>query len=459
MTKPIRFSVWHQPSRYHHGYWEVFVDVNENFGVEKVSFHEPDSLRGTLHFDSAPSRVHKQDGSLISRFSSTSIEDGDVIIKISDNSRSFCEICYVLEAGGAGKSNRVKIQDILVRRKNWNSLLSTPDLPSKHTFGVELELSDSNGVSRSTVAQAIQNRTGQTVKVVRSYSEAHDPVPTWKLVHDGSIVCNRSSPYCSKFELVSPILQGESGLNRCNDILRALRASSQTSIQVNKSMGFHVHVSVAGFSLDKLKKLCMNFVKYESAMDMFMPSSRWTGGSVSADYCKSNKEAIRNPSGTIAKLNGGRHKAIAACSNPTQLCNLMNPGRDRYYKLNFQNLLTCRQPTVEFRQHSATANADKVMAWVRFCVTFVRNSALKPTPSYLQNNLEAEAVLDHLFEDLIQCNTLENFYRDRAEALEVQQLSANMNGLSLRQQNDRPCCSGCARGHACASSNHSRQWH
>ena len=163
--------------------------------------------------------------------------------------------------------------------------------------------------------------------------------------------------HCSKFELVSPILRGESGLRACEKVLGAPKTSSQTSISVNHTMGFLVHIGAEETSLADLKKVCQNFVKYEDAMDLFMPPSRQTGSREGNRYfqsCKAN--ILSSPDGSPATSNASRHRAIAACNSVVELCNLMNP-TGRYYKMNMQNLVTRRQPTLEFRQHSATANA------------------------------------------------------------------------------------------------------
>ena len=71
--------------------------------------------------------------------------------------------------------------------------------------------------------------------------------------------------------------------------------------------------------------------------------------------------------------------------------------QSRYYKLNLQNLVTGRQPTIEFRQHSATFEYNKVRAWISFCVWLVWNSARLRTPS----SFSATTTLQDQFQALI----------------------------------------------------------
>ena len=63
---------------------------------------------------------------------------------------------------------------------------------------------------------------------------------------------------CNKFELVSNILEGGKGAARIHNVTKAL---GRARIQVNKSMGFHVHVDVLGYSIEQLIKICQNFMK------------------------------------------------------------------------------------------------------------------------------------------------------------------------------------------------------
>lgn len=130
-----------------------------------------------------------------------------------------------------------------------------------------------------------------------------------------------------------------------------------------------------------------------------------------------------------------RHLALANCQNIQDLSNLINPD-GRYYKLNLQNLVTGRQPTLEFRQHSATINYQKVAGWVRFCTLFVQNSAKYKAPTPFKQGRTVDFGMDALFQYVIKDRALRNFYKGRLEEL-------------AHEEDDDACCSGCAHGSAC----------
>jgi hypothetical protein len=94
----------------------------------------------------------------------------------------------------------------------------------------------------------------------------------------------------------------------------------------------------------------------------------------------------------------------------------MNPTflRQRYHKLNLQNLATGRQPTIEFRQHHSTKDEVEILAWVRFCILFVVNAATIPPFDSLSHVDYAtryeRATFNRLFENIIKCPSLEEYY-------------------------------------------------
>ena len=288
---------------------KVLVLKGKHTSIERVEIHADDSLR------SSPLSVCSghETGTWSAEYGATykAKSECSLVVRIV-NRDNFTTEAKLLLKPWANSLKDYPDQFMRAPQRQVGRKTVVP-LPKKITFGIELELSDENGTSRSTIAKAIEKKVYVGVEVVREYRNAHKQHSDWKLVHDGSIVCGRNAPNCKKFELVSPILRGEQDLETCYKVLKTLTNSSKTSIAVNRSMGFHVHVSVAGLPLQDLKKICLNFVKFEDAMDSFMAPSRRTGGSASDAFCKSCKTWITNPGGTIAALNGGRHRAIVDC--------------------------------------------------------------------------------------------------------------------------------------------------
>jgi hypothetical protein len=86
-----------------------------------------------------------------------------------------------------------------------------------------------------------------------------------------------------------------------------------------------------------------------------------------------------------------------------EIYDAMNPSPgERYYKLNLQNLKTGRQNTIEFRQHSSSVPPEKVLNWIRFCVSFVTNSIRCQSPSAMGKNRVLSEQLDLLSQYVIK---------------------------------------------------------
>lgn len=158
-----------------------------------------------------------------------------------------------------------------------------------------------------------------------------------------------------------------------------------------------------------------------------MPSSRRNNSPESEQYFKSNSASV--PGST----NKQKHASLAACTDVNSLAHLMNRGQDRYYKLNLQNLAQGRQPTLEFRQHSATFQYAKVGAWIRFCVAFVRQSARLAPPTPFAEHRKLEDKTKALFCYVVKDRALRNYFLQRRKDLQER-----------HDEGDSDC--GCAAG-------------
>ena len=148
-------------------------------------------------------------------------------------------------------------------------------------------------------------------------------------------------------------------------------------------------------------------------MDSFLPPSRRSGSEKSREFFKSNRDAI--PGAT----NKGRHTLIQRCNSKMGLFSLMNPNNERYYKLNFQNLVTNEKQTIEFRQHSSTFQYTKVQNWVRFCMAMVKHSILFRPPSPMKESSTIDDQFVHLFHYLIKDRYLKEAYLQRRKDFAV----------------------------------------
>lgn len=209
------------------------------------------------------------------------------------------------------------------------SMLGNRELkPLTEKFGIEIEAYDTN----RNVLSASLNNVGVSCEV-ESYN--HSTRRHWKITTDSSIRGEQA------FEIVSPILVGQEGLDELKKVCTILQMSAA---RVNKSTGLHVHFDAANMSFQHIKNLMINYMNFEEEIDSFLSESR--RGNVNS-YTKSLKNI---------KLK------IQAATNLEELKRAND--NSRYFKVNLQSLNVHK--TIEFRQHSGTVEYDKISNWIIF---------------------------------------------------------------------------------------------
>lgn len=220
-------------------------------------------------------------------------------------------------------------------------------------FGIELEIV---GITRETAVRALR-----AVSIsVQAENYNHTTRGHWKLVSDASVR--------GGFEVVSPVLRGEAGIEEAMTVAEALDEAGATA---NRTCGFHVHFDAADLSAAHLKTIVKRYAAHESEIDAVMPPSR--RGSANT-FCK-----------PLARFLDTRFEAAATIED------MIRAQGNRYFKVNLQSY-QCHG-TIEFRQHSGTVNANKIAHWVRFLAEFIDACKRLSTPAPAVPVMEHPAIV------------------------------------------------------------------
>lgn len=194
-------------------------------------------------------------------------------------------------------------------------------------FGVEIEAygAEKNKIARLITAAGVEC-------IVEGYN--HSTRRHWKVVSDGSLNGENS------FELVSPILEGQAGMEELSKVCEVLETAR---VKINKSCGLHIHFDACNFGLTQVKNMLHNYAAFEHEIDSFMPNSRRANNNT---YCKSII---------------GFDARIERANSIQQLAGVFS---SRYFKMNLQSY--SRHNTIEFRQHSGTVEFMKISNWILF---------------------------------------------------------------------------------------------
>ena len=221
---------------------------------------------------------------------------------------------------------------LMLHTKAWQA--SGFDI-KKLTFGVEIECYN---LSRTDLIYEAHLNGLE----VRSEGYNHDDNEHYyKIVRDGSLTGENSN------EVVSPILNGEKGLNSLRTLCSAL---DSVNAKVNRSCGLHVHIGAAAMTDEHYIRIFKNYKALEGVIDTFMAPSRRGNNS---RWCH-----------TLQGID------FSGCTTKRDIARAMN--YDRYYKVNA--IAYERHKTIEFRQHSGTTDYEKIANWVMFLAHLVEYS-------------------------------------------------------------------------------------
>ena len=216
------------------------------------------------------------------------------------------------------------------------------DYTFNRNFGIEIE---AYNCTRERLAREL-TAAGINVQV-EGYNHT-DHTDHWKLVTDSSLSGNNT------FELVSPILHGEQGLEELEKVCWVL---DLCNAKVNDTCGLHVHMDAAEFDLTTWKNLILTYKRLEGVIDNFMPRSRRNNR-----YCKALS--------TITETSIKSARSISDLRTAFF--------HNRYHKVNLEAY--ARHRTVEFRQHGGSTNFTKMSAWIHFLakmITFAKQGQVQ----------------------------------------------------------------------------------
>ncbi|KAG7342839.1 putative amidoligase enzyme [Nitzschia inconspicua] len=230
-------------------------------------------------------------------------------------------------------------------------------------FGVELELISS--VRPRIMRDAINEVIPPKRAIVTGWSDK--TTKAWKVGIDNSI----NAP-AEKFgmEVVSPILRGEEGIDYLRKVSQQLVVKGAYS---DVSCGFHVHIDLHGINFNGIKRICQAWLNYEAVFDELIAPDRRDSKNI---FCLSIRG---NPAFQSLSYHSAHEliKAQTTLKGLVSVFNRSNDNRNRYFKLNLQNLVRSNNTrnTIEFRGHEGTTDAEEIEMWVRLVTLFVEAAA------------------------------------------------------------------------------------
>lgn len=223
----------------------------------------------------------------------------------------------------AGRTTRTVVIENLIGFPTTSSL----------TFGIEIECI---GLTENRAARAMTDAGYRCAN--DGYN--HNVMPTWKVVHDGSLSSRTGS--C---EVVSPILRGNEGLNEVRSVMKVLRDAGAT---VNVSCGMHIHIGVDNALTPQQQANVISAHQYwQPAFDSLLTLRRTSETRWAARRNRRDAQQIADAWTTRDRIGMGA----------------------RYHSLNIAAF--ARYGTFEMRSHHGSLNGTNATAWIALHLAFI----------------------------------------------------------------------------------------
>lgn len=222
-------------------------------------------------------------------------------------------------------------------QSTWGEAINTPieilPVVTDRRFGVEMEC-----ITNVEEFIAAAGRKGIRVQR-RGYSHETPSPNTWMLTPDGSLAYSGGRAGFSTIEVVSPILQGEAGMQALKLICEA---HAEVGTMVNRTCGLHVHHDATSLTVDQAKRVAHSYHNVQEIINSLVAPSRRGGNT----YC--------NPF-SVSDL-----RVVDTALTIGQMVN----GIGRYKHVNIGHAYAAHK-TIEFRQHQGSVDFQKISAWIR----------------------------------------------------------------------------------------------
>jgi hypothetical protein len=234
---------------------------------------------------------------------------------------------------------------------------ATESFAANRTFGIEIEFKSTKSaveIAHAMTAAGIQTLWEGYNHTTRSH---------WKIVSDASVP--------GGWELVSPPMTFDGA--SFAEIETVCQVLNELGATVDRQCGLHVHHYAEDLSIAQIGKVLALYVKHESWFDGMLPTSRRGSSNTFCQSLNVMGDAVR----TV--------EAFVACRTRQDVERLLS---HRYFKVNPASLW--RHGTLEFRHHSGTVDAAKIINWVKISRALLEKGAQaksvdsRGVPNYLR---------------------------------------------------------------------------
>lgn len=234
-------------------------------------------------------------------------------------------------------------------------------------FGVEVEMT---GITRAMAAQIVgdilESRPSNPSYGCYDTREIKDQASRiWKVMRDSSITPSRSDNSSAdldkyRVEFVTPPLNYED-IELLQRIIRALR---EGGAKTNSSCGIHVHVDGANHNPQSLRRL-VNFMT--ARQDLIYDALEI--GDRADHWCHKLNSSLLSELKKAKELSREQAEQIWYSSANDGYCGGIDHqhyNSTRYHGINLHSYFS--KGTVEFRLFNSTLHADKIKAYIQFCL-------------------------------------------------------------------------------------------